>query len=148
MLHVALTLWYTVTALLGPYLCCWVRCETASPAPQVALGTPTVVPKEHSCCSEEAPAPIPVSTPDDPCSPQKPTCPYCQKQILESQAILASPTLALDDLLDHPQAISNDVLSLEVPFVVAATVAESRTGPPAPFPSAYDLICVFHIMRC
>lgn len=142
MIHAALVIWYALTALCGPYLCCWIRCEAPASAAVIAA-EPAAKVCSHCCEEAETPA---APAPGGPRTPQ-PDCPYCQELILAAQSVVPPASASMGDLLDHP---SNVPVADLLPAAIAedAAVRSQNYEPPAPFPTAYDLIHVFHFMRC
>jgi len=150
MFQTVLTFWYALTALAGSQLCCWVCCEPA-PVEVVALSTPAIPFEKkacpHCCESEES---VPASPVDSEQShhPKKPSCPYCEQQLLSAQAAVSAAVLTIDDLLKVTASLLIAELPPQRPTIDLATLRDREGEPVGPFPSTYQLVNVFHMMRC
>lgn len=152
MLRVAVILWYVIATLAGPTICCWVRC----PAPRHALQSQGSMPVGYAadccCCCHQADSAYEVSQEEatserTPKSPIRDQCPHCLQLRLEMASALVPTNFSGTDRLAQ-EALSplDAILAYEAESRLNAVKGCSE--PPLPFPTPYELICVFHIMRC
>ena len=136
MVRLILTLWFALTALLGPGTCC---CLFASHAPAAA---PKVEAKPAcpACAKKKTPDPVKAPKPACPCKKDSTQCPHA---VTATQA----PEINAHRLLADAFAL---VLSFDGPSCEVCKLAGPGPEVPAapPFLDTDDLLYVCHILRC
>jgi hypothetical protein len=140
MVRLGLTFWFTVSALLGPGLCC---CTVAGAAPVTATNEKDADPLPCACCEcsqekgeTQTPAP----------KPHRPPCP-CQQEYGKARLAAAAPTV-VDDYRLGGQVVSPDGDLARSFGAVAELFGQSpdaRSNPPR---SGRDILRLHHVLRC
>lgn len=141
--RVALTLWFAITALLGPRVCC---CSFANASPPARHGQTTPATKPvKSCCQPEAlpcgddgkPNPEPVKPSKCPCEHDKPV------------RTLAATVSTTADLAAQLKLLDVLRVWLPTPFESSAvTVVAADASPPVPKLAGSDLLAAYSLLRC
>lgn len=150
MSRVALTLWFTITALLGPGVCC---CSFAAvphsvtPTSVDGRPVPAKVPV-RSCCHQEAP-PCGDQGRPQPSGPVKPSkCP-CEHG---KQAKPLPPSGVTNaDLVAHLRLLDTlfvGILLWTDPDLAPPTSGVTDTSQPVIKPYGRDLLAVYSLLRC
>jgi hypothetical protein len=140
MLRIGLTLWFVLTTLAGPGLCCCSLQATVT-HPTAAASVPTI----RSCCHRE-PGPA-ESAPVAP--PAQSPCP-CKDDPTQPQAVRATGGVAAE------RGESRFLDDGSLPFFqsTALTMSGEGIGPitpeqhPGPFRTGRDILCAQHVLRC
>ena len=152
MVRAGLALWYTLTVLLGPMLCCCAIRPTivaGSTAERVAA-VPEPVEKK-CCCPAEAPDPCADAadrTPPRDHHPDGCPCKKFERQVQDrpipgtSGVETGSPCRSLD----LPVAVPYSQSHLTAPDQIEGSGAQPDGG--AARPAGRDLLTAYHILRC
>jgi hypothetical protein len=147
MVRAGLALWYTLTVLLGPMLCCC-AIRTAPTTEHVAEATPV---EKKCCCPAEAPDPC-----ADPADRTPPTdhhpdgcpCKKLEQQVQDRPGLIVGGTEsgAKPRSLDLPIAMPFAASHLAAAEQIETGGADSRVG--AAGLAGRDLLTAYHILRC
>lgn len=147
-----MALWYTLTVLLAPAMCC---CDFRPSAPAAVVASAAEAPKPAKsapacshCCAEPSPPSCPEDrvTPDV-SSPRPHPCPCKDAQATIRDALPLTDRPVADGLDEHFLLAGLFALSPDVvPVTPERSAAESAGG--LPFPSTDQLLRVFHRLRC
>ena len=149
-----MVMWYTLTVLIAPALCCCLLRPAAAEAAPVTAAVPVdPVPAESApaCphCRAEMPAPTAPQTPepqpaDQPC-PCKDATAACEVGLpAADEAVVTSPDAPQSPVSPFAAAWG---LSASVPVVFDWVPRTSPAGN-LPFYSTDDLLRAFHLLRC
>jgi hypothetical protein len=142
MWRTTLTLWFTITTLLGPGVCC---CSFASAKPTTADGRSSITPAK-SCCDQNAPPCCPDGKHREPGKPSK--CP-CEKG---KQATTLPPTAAsASDLSAQLKSVDALLVGLVPSFAFTLSGVGSHSADTTQRPvhlSGRDLLAVYSLLRC
>ncbi len=147
--RLALTLWFTVTTLLGSGVCCCSFASSPHAAPTAsAVGLPAPTGnRAKACCQREAP---PCGEPGkqipEPGRPAKCPCDH-GKQV----QTLSPGGQTHADLVAQLKWIDGPVVGLLAPFAFdpsPTTSASADTSPPGPKLAGRDLLAAYSLLRC
>ena len=143
MARVALTCWFTITALLGPGVCC---CSFANASPITANGQTTSATKPtKSCCQQEVP-PCGDNGKSEPGKPSKCPCNHGkQASTLPATASTTADLVTQLNLLDVLGVWLLASFALEYPAIPSAS---ADTSPPVAKLAGRDLLAVYSVLRC
>jgi len=144
MVHAAITLWFAITTLLGPWVCC---CSLANPAhPTVTYGqtAPTSKPTK-SCCHQEAP-PSGENGKPEPGKPSKCPCEHPKPVVSLAATGTATADLAAQlNLLDVLCVWLLASFTFDSPAVASAS---AYTSPPFAKLAGRDMLAAYSLLRC
>ncbi len=148
MCHIALTLCFTITTLLGPEVCCCSFSSTQRPATPTADRQQTPITKRvKSCCQQEVPPcgdngkpnPEPGKPSKCPCEHDKPV------KTLAANGTTTADLAAQLKLLDVLCVWLLTSFTFESP---AITASAADTSPPVPKLAGRDLLAAYSLLRC
>lgn len=149
MCRIALTLWFTITALLGPGVCCCTfgkASDGGQPQSSADRDTPASKPARSCCPHGEQPAPCGDHDKPSP-SPGK-RCPCEHGQHLQSlPASGQADPLSADSLKMLTERLG-DVLAPFTVDLISTALGHPVFPPPLSRLSGRDLLAVYSLLRC
>lgn len=148
MARAALTVWFTVTALLGPSVCC---CTFAASHPTPTSNTKQAPPTQatKSCChkAEEAPSGDDSGQPKpEPIKPPKCPCEHAKQVNALPVAVHANADISTELRLLDARFIG---IPLWVePDLEAPSSIHTNSSPPVSKLAGRDLLAVYSMLRC
>jgi hypothetical protein len=149
MLRLGLTVWFVLTTLIGPSLCCCTNFSLAGTSKHPAVATIRNSVASHCpYCRGERP-----SRQDDSAPSKVPNCPACPFRDGPDRPSVTSgtaPTLAdrIADLRSWVDQTVGGVLTLAPLGMSFSLVQIDRDHLAPPFPTADDILHVHHVLRC
>lgn len=144
MMRALLTLWFAITSLVGPGLCC---CAFPSTTRSAAATVTREKQAQRVCCRNESTKTAPRSTQEQ---APRPSCPCKDGQgqpLIAAAAAVTNVNTTATEWLDAASWLWHSA-TLPEWLETAATPIPGRFGSGSSFLSTHDLLHVLHILRC
>lgn len=141
--RVALTLWFTITTLLGPGVCC---CSFATAKPTAAGERPSAKPVKSCCDRHDSPCCPDGRKHREPGEPSK--CPCEKGKQVTAVPPAATTTTDLSAQLKLFDALFVSLLSCSAFDLPAVDSVFADTSPPAVQPAGRELLAAYSLLRC
>jgi hypothetical protein len=148
MCRIALTLWFTVTTLLGPGVCCCTFAGTSAGGHRTATSDqPVPVSKPAKSCCRDGQQPAPCGEQGKQSPSRDKSCPCEHGKHLKS----LPPTEKGDSISAHIKVLIESLADFLVPYsmdLVVTTRTTSAPRPPFSRLSGRDLLAAYSQLRC